>query len=173
MSIHYLIQRLQERLPELEWKLSHLDKEINPAILPRGLFQYRQELTLQTCMDEIKADLRAMEAHDKEHVVRYLVSRVEQKINVMVRICQKQLEKTTTQAAVAFGVQAISTRQQWLKTLQMDIDLLGKQQQALAQSVLVSKTKNNNQVTLHLEKELGEATRRLTLAKETLLRASS
>ena len=173
MSIHNSVQQLSDRLPELEWKLSLLGGVLNPSLLPRGLFHSRFEWTTQSCIDEIKADLRTMKEHAHDRTAEYLALRVGQKINVLVRICQQQLDKKTPQRQVYFGVQAISTRQQWLKSLQNDIDALSNQQQALAGSVSISKSKNNVQATLSLEKELGEADRRLTLAKETLLRAAS
>ncbi len=199
-----LVQQLANRLPELEWKLSCLGLTLKPSLFPRGLFRSRLELTSQSCIDEIKADLQMMkqltrssfpknspsrglsagssdrpsimDPADKprdvgsERSVQYLAVRVEQKINVLVRICQQSLEKKTPQREVYFGVQAISTRQQWLKSLQDEVDTLSHQHQALETAISTSKANNNIQTTLSLEKELGEAYRRLTLAKEMFSR---
>ena len=165
-----LVKQLANRLPELEWKLSCLGPTLKPSLFPRGLFRSRLEFTSQSCIDEIKLDLQTMKRQDNERSVQYLAVRVEQKINVLVRICQQSLEKKTPQREVYFGVQAISTRQQWLKSLQDEVDTLSHQHQALETAISNSKANNNIQTTLSLEKELGEAYRRLTLAKEMFTR---
>lgn len=164
---------LSARLPELEWKLSRLDKGINPSHLPRGLFRSRSELTSQTCIDEITADLHSLKKHDNEQAAHYLAERIGQKINVLVRICQQNIDKPASAQQNGFGIQAISTRQQWLQTMQHDIAVLQTQYDALAKTLVALKTGNNTQAILNLQVELGKAERRLTLAKEALARSTA
>lgn len=168
-----VLSRLSARLPELEWKLSLQTPVINPSLLPRGLFRSRIELTPQGCVDEIKADLQAIGKQDNEQIRQYLTERVGQKINVLVRICQNYPDKKKLEQQVNFGVQAINTRQQWLQTMQDNIDTLSRQQQALAMSLVKLKAENSNiQAVLSLEAELGKAGQRLTLAQETMARST-
>ena len=169
--LHDLLIRLSARLPELEWKLSLLGQTINPALLPRGLFRSRIELTSLTCINEIKADIQAIKEQDNEASVHYLAERVEKKINVLVRLCKPNPAKKTPERQLDFGVQAIGTRQQWLQTMQDNIDALTLQHQALAAALVSLQAENNTQAILSLQVELGKAERRLTLAKETLAKS--
>lgn len=168
-----VLTHLFARLPELEWKLSLPGMIINPALLPRGLFRSRLELTAKTCVDEIKTELHAIKHQDNEQTAQYLAERVGKKINVLVRLCQQNTEKKTPERHASFGVQAIGTRQQWLQTMQNDIDTLARQQQALETSLVALVAENNTQAILSLQAELGNAGRRLTLAKETLARSTT
>lgn len=171
--LHDILTHLSARLPELEWKLSLHDGVINPALLPRGLFSARFELTAKTCIDEIKADLQAIKQQSNEQIARFIADRVGKKINVLVRLCQQQTGKKTPQRQESLGVQAISTRQQWLQTMQRDIDALAKQESALQAALITLNAENNTQAILSLQVELGHASRRLTVAKETLARSTT
>ena len=166
------VERLSARLPELEWKLSLLGKALNPKLLPRGMFRDRLEFTAQSCADEIKAELTTLKQQTNERSARYLADRISQKINVLVRLCHVHLSKKMPERQVNFGVQTLSTRQQWLQALHDDIVRLATQQQALTSALITLRTENNTQAILSLQAELGEADRRLTLAKETLARAT-
>ena len=163
------IEALVARLPELEWKLSQQGTTINPTLLPPGLFRDRLELTPQSCAEEVKSDLRDLKRQTNERSAQYLALRIQQKINVLVRLCQMNLNKPAANRQENFGLRAISTRQQWLQTLHDDRAKLQSQQQAIKASLL---EKQNTAVTLSLQAELGEVERRLTLAKETLDRAT-
>ncbi len=166
------VHRLSARLPELAWRLSMLYSVLNPKLLPRGLFYEQFEMTPQSCIDEINADLQTLNDHDNERSVHYLAKRVSQKINVLVRLCQKQIDKKTTGVSQTFGVQTISTRQQWLITLQEEIARLSAQQLALTTALSQLHQEKNPQTILNLQAEVGEVERRLTLARETLTRAT-
>ena len=124
-----LVQQLANRLPELEWKLSCLGSSLKPSLLPRGLFRSRLDFSSQSCIEEIKMDLQTMRRLSRsgiqnssrnlgnERSIEYLAVRVEQKINVLVRICQQSIEKKTPQREVYFGVQTINTPQHSLHPL--------------------------------------------------------
>ena len=162
---------LSDRLPELVWKLGNLQGVFNPKRLPRGLFNEQLEMTPQSCIDEIYADLKVLNNHKNERIAHYLAERVSQKINVLVRLCQIETRKKPSGALPTFGVQTMSTRQQWLSGLQDDIARLSAQHQALSAALSKQQAERNPQVILTLQADLGELERRLTLAKETLARA--
>jgi|GEM_PF-1754333 len=172
IAVEALINELSGRLPELAWKLEALYFNFNPKTLPRGLFQPQFEMTPQSCIDEIKEDLRRLNAHKDERTLYYIANRVTQKINVLVRLCQVEKDRKPIKQESSFGVQALNTRQQWLITLQEDIDKLDVQQKALF-SALKRREKNQDfQAMLSLQADLGDIERRLTLAQETLNRAT-
>ena len=167
------VRILSARLPELVWKLSTLQSVFNPTLLPRGLFKDQLEMTPQSCIDEINADLQLLKDHKNERSVRFLTERVSQKINVLVRLCQMQSDKKPSAQSMTFGVQAISTRQQWLENLQEDIDRLSTQHLALTATLNKLQAGSDLRATLSLQAEVGEVERRLTLARETLARATA
>ena len=171
-SINETVKILSDRLPELVWKLSTLHGVFNPKLLPRGLFNYQLEMTPQSCIDEINANLDILRHHKDEKSACYLAERVSQKINVLVRLCQLHAKKQPSRPSLTFGVQAISTRQQWLGTLQDDISRLCAQQQALTITLGKSQAGHDSQSILSLQAEVGEVERSLTLARETLDRAT-
>lgn len=162
-----VVQRLYERLPELEWKLNQLDLNELANQLPKGLFQCKP-VTLHACIAEIKVNLHALEQQDTPNAIRYLCMQIEKKINVLVRVCQQSADKATHNGSGVNSVEVLWTRQQQLQALQAEVDSLTKQHEALALSVANAKNHHNPQVFLQLEKELGQATRCLTLAQEKL-----
>ncbi len=171
-TINETVRVLSARLPELAWKLGALDSTINPKLLPRGLFNDRFEMTPQSCLDEINANLQALNNQSNERSAHYLALRVHQKINVLVRLCQIRVNKKKETGSMPFGLQSISTRQQWLQTLEDDIANLNRQQQALMRTLLTLQGKGDSTALLNLKAELGEIEQRLTLTNETLLRAT-
>ena len=166
------IQRLSQRLPELSWKLSAIGPLLQPTLFPRGLFRARFEWTPASCIDEINADLKTIQQQTNEQAAHYLACRVAKKINVLVRICQQHAKEKKPERQVALGVQAINTRQQWLKTMQSEIDVLSEQQKALAAALHALKANDNRDAMLRVQAELGMAERRLTEARETYARSS-
>lgn len=150
MSIEPFIEQLYARLPEIEWQFNQLDSSVLTMQIPAGLFQCKP-LTTHACMDEIKANLDALKKQNTEQAIRYLCLVIEKKINTVVRICKGSSTRKV--------VEAIRTRQQCLKDLQAEVAVLTRQQQALLK---------NTQVSLQLEKELGEVTRRLIQAQQRL-----
>lgn len=172
-TINETVRLLSARLPELAWKLGALDSTLNPKLLPRGLFNYQFEMTPQSCIDEINENLQAVKNQTNERSAHYLAERIHQKINVLVRLCHLRGEKKSQAGSMPFGVQAINTRQQWLQTLQDDIASLNAQQQALQHAFLRLQGLGDSTSILSLQAELGEIERRLTLANETLMRATA
>ena len=173
MSISALLVELEERLPELEWKINTLGNSFSFKSLPRGLFRPRFEVTPSACVAEIKADMRALALQKSEYSAHYLAQRIHQKINVLVTLCHLRANKQKKNEKINFGVTSISTRQQWLQSLQKDINLLTEQQLAMTKTLEQMQSRGNPQALLNLQAELGEIEKRLTLAKETFARTTN
>ena len=168
----YSLDELFARLPELEWKLSRSNSVLNPALLPRGLFRSRLEFTPSSCIEEIRADIKAIKRQKNEEACQYLAERVGQKINVLVRLCQHAPKIKASEKHVNLAVKSIGTRQKWLQTMQDEIDTLSLQQQALTATLQRLQQDHNPQAELNLQAELGRVEQRLTLAQETFARST-
>ena len=166
------VQLLSSRLPELEWKLRASHVILNPKLLPRGLFQNRLEMTPQSCIEEIRADLQLLKTQTSERREHYLADKISQKINVLVMLC-KPHEHKSKNTPPTFGIKSLTTRQQWLRSLEEEIERLNHLEKTLVSTLSNHHTHQDSQVRLNLQAELGEVSRCLTLAKETLTRAIS
>ncbi|KTD33128.1 coiled-coil protein [Legionella nautarum] len=171
MDYRALLQELTARLPELEWKISALEGALSMHSLPRGLFRPRLEVTAASCIEEIKADIRTLAEQKMASSAYYLAQRIQQKINVLVTLCHLQSSKPKNEKKPNFGLNSISTRQQWLQSLEQDINRLTEQQEAMSKALRQMQTRGDSQAVLQLNAELGEIEKRLTLAKETFARA--
>ena len=168
-TLRTFIDDLSHRLPELTWKLGLLYSIIPSHALPKGLFKQALESTPASCIREIKDELSVLGQQESERGRQYLAQRIHQKINVLVRLCQRERTASTIVKAKTFGVQSLSTRQQWLEALSEDVEILRAQQQALVARLTYLQEAS---AVLSLKSELGEVERSLTLAKETLMRAT-
>jgi len=169
--IDELLAELTSRLPELEWKVSSLNSFISSKSLPRGLFRSSSELTGLACVEEIKEDIQALGHQKNERSAHYLATRIKQKVNVLVALCQIEGRKNKVEEKVHFGITMLSTRQQWIESLEKEISTLEKQQQAMIKAFSQMKRSTDTPAVLSIQKELGEIERRLTLARETLNQA--
>ena len=170
MSHSISAEALWLRLPELEWKLQSSNTIIHQSLLPRGLFLRQTESNPRLYIEEIRSDILALQQQTNERGAYYLAARVSQKINVLVRLCQLQARKKIPAPKVHFGVQAISTRQQWLQSIEEDVKRLTAQQEALTLALKNRGVKSTPQVLLNLQAELGEVEQQLTMANEALAR---
>ncbi len=168
-----ILTELYSRLPELEWKISTLKSAFSSHSLPRGLFNTTLEFSAQACVEEIKSDIKALSGQTNQRSAFYLASRINQKINVLVALCQIHSRKNKPEEKVYFGLNMLSTRQQWIHKLESDIQTLEMQHQAMIKSLEQLRLNSNAPAVLSLQGELGEVERRLTLAKEELSRATS
>lgn len=171
-SIDETATLLAARLPELAWKLGGLYTTINANLLPRGLFKERLEITPESCIAEIRADLKALYQHKNERSAHYLAQRASQKINVLVHLCQLPNSAQDSNRFSTLNVGAITTRQQWLRELEAEIERLNSQYLALESALSNIQSSQNTHAILSIQSDLGEAKRRLTLAQETLARAT-
>ena len=167
-----LTSDLIARLPELEWKTADLNPSLLNKSIPKNVFR-TFDVTATACINEIKTDIETLAKQNNYLSAYYLAGQVKQKISILVGLCKIE-KKNKTQKDAGFGIAMLSTRQQWLQSLEQNVTLLLKQQEALAKT-LAQMESNNADVTtlLNLKSELGEAERRLTLAKEALNKATS
>lgn len=166
-----LLTELSSRLPELEWKVSELNSVISSHNLPKGLFRTGLEFSGSACVKEIKADIQALSQQKNDRSAMFLAERIKQKINVLVALCHISSRKKKPDDRVSFGVKMLSTRQQWIESLEHDINTLTQQQKAMTKSLQHLSQSGKPDAILTLQAELGEVERRLTLAKETLNQA--
>lgn len=168
-----LLNKLIARLPELEWKINGLGISFLNHSLPKGLFRTTSESTTTQFIAEIKTDIHALSKQTNKRSAFYLAERIRQKINVLVILCQIQHKKNKPDGKNYFGIKTLSTRQQWINDLEIEIGALSSQQQAMIKSLAQLQRRQDSNALLNLKSELGEVERRLTLAKETLNRALS
>lgn len=169
-----LLSDLSSRLPELEWKVNELGSAFSSHNLPRGLFRAGREANGAGCIAEIKADITALAQQKQERSAEYLAERIQRKVNVLVKICQMHNRKPAAEKKAYFGVKMLSTRQQWIRDLEVEISLMEKQQQAMYLSLeQMMRRSHAPDTVLQLKAELGKIEQRITLAKETLARATS
>jgi hypothetical protein len=170
--INELTSDLIARLPELEWKTSDLNPSLFNKSLPKNVFR-TLDVSAATCINEIKVDIQTLSKQNNYLSAHYLAEQVKQKISVLVGLCKIE-KKNKTKKDTGFGIAMLSTRQQWLQSLEQNVTLLIKQQEALAKTLAQMQLNNTDvAILLNLKSELGEAERRLTLAKEALNKATS
>lgn len=171
--IDELLTELTARLPELEWKISGWSSSITIHNLPKGLFSSGIELTGSDCIKEIRDDIQALQKHKDGAGAYFLAERIQQKINVLVILCQMDKKNIKHEKKAPFDLTMLSTRQQWIKTMEDNIRTLEQQYQSMINTFEQKNSYSNPTTILHLQAELGEIERRLTIAKETLNRAIS
>ncbi|HRD68937.1 MAG TPA: hypothetical protein PK657_02220 [Legionella sp.] len=165
------LAELTSRMPELEWKISNLP--ISRSNLPKGLFSLGTEITGLTCIEEIKADIKALSFQNNERSALYLATRIKQKINILVSLYQIHARKQKPIIEESFGIKMLSTRQQWLRSLENDINTLILQQKALTNTLELMTSGASEHALLTVKGDLGEIERRLTLAREAYNQAIS
>ena len=171
-SIDETARALAARLPELAWKLGSLYTTINASLLPKSLFKERLEITPESCIAEINADLHALRHQSNERSAHYLAKRASQKINVLVHLCQLSTSPKDTNKYSPINIDTISTRQQWLRDLEAEIAKLSAQHLALKATFDKLQITEAAEAALKLQSEIGQVQRQLTLAQETFARAT-
>jgi hypothetical protein len=167
MNDKAILEELAERLPELEWKMNSLGALFSAYALPKGLFRPSMDGSATACIAEIKADIQQLTVQKNESSAYYLAARIQKKISVLVALCHLQANKPKVERKINFGLNKISTRQQWLQTLENEINLLTLQQEAQIKAIQQMQTRGDTQALLQLQVDLGDVEKRLTLAKET------
>lgn len=170
MSIKKILAELQARLPELEWKMNALGTAYLFNSLPKGLFRSYLEPCAIHYIAEIKENINTLAVQKNELSAHYLAQRIDQKINVLVRLCHIQANKPKVERKPQFGLEMMSTRQQWLQSLEKDIARLTEQQLALTKTLHQLELNGKTEARLALQAELGELEKHLTLAKEAFSR---
>jgi len=164
-----VVASLKARLPEIVWRLR--DMESLRYHLPPGLFACvaaEPDCGVQHCVDEIMLNLEALEQTPHEHLGFFLVEKISRKIAVLLRLSQLSSTKASLHAN-RLGLQGLVTRQHYLQQLQASIAQLTTQYNAL-QSTLNHKLAQGlrDESVANVQRELGELTRCLTTAQESL-----
>lgn len=170
-EIKELLADLSARLPELEWKVSGLRSSFSNRSLPKGLFHSAREMNGALCIAEIKSDIQGLSIQTNKRAAAHLAQQIQQKINVLVALCQINSKRNKPDERPHFRLDSLSTRQQWIQTLEADIQQLTAQRLAMQKAVAAISLQSSPEVVLNLQAELGEIEKRLTLAQETLNRA--
>ncbi|KTD75515.1 hypothetical protein [Legionella waltersii] len=170
-EIDQVLDELSSRLPELEWKLNKLKSGITTQHLPRGLFSIGREFTGKACIDEIRTDIHSLQTRKSDQGSYFLAERIKQKINVLVLLCQIHHDHKKQEEVNSFKLQALSTRRQWIESMELEIQSLEIQYKAMLKTLGQKKEEKNSLAILPLKAELGELEKKLTLARETLNRA--
>jgi len=171
-TIEFDLRKVVERLPELEWKLGALGRKLNVNALPRGLFHKVTNGCAKGFVDNIKTDIDEMQLELSGRRGRYLASRIEQKISVLVQLCQLHSKKTKTTDYVGASIQSLKTRQSWLQGLDDEMSKLSKQRQALVQRLHHINAEKNTELALTIHADIGKLEQRLSMAKEQFDKAS-
>lgn len=166
-----LLQQLKSRMPELEWQLGRMGAYLPVHSLPKGLFRYQLEAGASFYIDEIKADIARLASQHNSRAAIHLAQLIRQKIDVLVMVCHHKKREGKPEERVAFNLNSLSTRQQWLRSLEATIDTLTSQRDALMRALTDRADKVASQALLSLQAEAGAAEKRLTLAQETYARA--
>jgi hypothetical protein len=166
-----LSEELKQRLPELSWKIKNLDPFWFNQSLPKHIFRSSVR-SAEYCISEIELDLQVLSQQKNHQACHYLAKQIEQKINVLVGLCRIRNESEPKQQTF-LGVTQLSTRQQWLQSLESELEVLAQQRQALT-ATLHHMTKSKKQEpasVLNLKSELGALEKRFTLAQEVFNKA--
>ncbi|MGQ3891536.1 primosomal replication protein PriC [Legionella sp. CNM-4043-24] len=171
MSVTDVLTTLRGRLPELEWQLHKPGLSFSPKSLPAGLFRTHHEEPAHY-IAEIKADINTLAAHPNPRIVRYLAEKINQKINVLVSLCSRHNRDKPSQEPTGFIVNQLTTRRQWLQSLELEIERLEEQKNALLTTLSEKDSRRDSTVALRLQSELGALEKKLTLAREAWLKAT-
>ncbi len=94
---------------------------------------------------------------------------ISQKVYVLVRLCKMHFKRPkSSQAKMVPNLDVISSRQQWLKNTQNEIEVLTVQHKAL-QSALIALQKSgapNKDAILTAQADVGDVEKRITLLRE-------
>lgn len=164
MRFSTFIEELSSRLPELEWKLQNL-AFFSPGLLPKGLFRSPSKADRTHYIEEIRADLQKLSTQGNSQSGLYLAKNIEQKINVLVLLCQQNRNKNADQIQNHFSLNAILTRKQWMDALLDKIRVLEAQKTALARAL--AQKRPATEEWFILEKDLADAEKQLVFARES------
>lgn len=166
MAEDVLLQSIKDRLPELAWKTSLLPHRMTLHALPKNLFKISVDSHPSDCVNEIKDDLlRLLNTKQFSQEYAFLVRRLEQKIEVLVRLCQVEKKKQSTNSASTQLMMRLCHRRQWVEELEANIEALQCQHHHLQAQLIESK---DTQIQLTMQSELGKLEQKITILKEKL-----
>ncbi len=170
MTIDPLIKAVETRLPELAWKISLLPHRMTLRALPKNLFALSPDAHPSACVAEIKEDLsRLYGFHHNEQKYCYLATRIEQKIEVLVRLCQIETKKQGSKLPSAQMMMRLCRRKHWVEELEQTINQFKQQYQHLKKKTMECK---DTEIQLAMQAELGVLQKKITLLEEKLEQTS-
>lgn len=162
------IEVLVQRLAELSWKLQHVGAVISLKSIPAGVFRCSTLTSPQAYIDEIKEDLMLFRHGEHNGRAYYLAKKIQQKITILVRLCHLHRTANTIKKTTPFGLEAMSTRQQWLQHMQAKIEAKKEQQLALKKCLTRLAPEKDAAAILDIQAALGELERQLITEEETI-----
>lgn len=160
-----LLKELEERLPELEWRLNKLKKPFSTRLLPRSLFPWTFGSNVNLIIDTLKNEIKTLAKQPTLPSRFYLAQRLYQKITILVSCCD-QLEEEKIKANF---IERMCTHQQFVKEMQNRIDTLTLQKKALCNRLEHALVQSSEpQISLSLKKELGQIEQQLTKISEVM-----
>lgn len=173
MRIQGLIEQLNARIPELEWKISQLPPNKSSWRLPRDVFRLKPGSPYLGYVSEVKEDLAQLALQRGATGQHYLAKKIEHKISLLIRMCVLQaLQKAGSPTTIGV-LQRLSTRQQWLAELQVQLSQTTQQIAAMQRQLSSPAIKKDTQAQLQLQHDIGQALQQHTILKERYQRASS
>lgn len=170
MNIPALLQALEARLPELEWRMGTLGSVLSENTLPKGLFRPCLHPTPAFYIAEIKTDIKNLAGQESLRTADFLARRIRQKINVLTTLCHLQKQDPKIQRPLYTMASIMSTRKQRVESLEMDIARLSAQETAMESTYEKLKHKGDLEALLNLQSALGLVKKQLTMAKESLIK---
>ncbi|HCA89986.1 MAG: hypothetical protein CMF38_02555 [Legionellaceae bacterium] len=131
--MYEIIHSLRSRLPELEWHLSKLNAQILPILHASQLFCLPSDASYTHCIAQIEWDIERLEEPLTIKMQHYLVKKIQQRINFLVKICLV-LDKKSSEAIKNIVLEGCMTPQQRQQLIYEIWQTLIKQEQALIEA---------------------------------------
>lgn len=165
-----MLQTLEARLPELEWRMGALGPALSENLFPRGLFRSCPHPTPAFYIGEIKNDIKILASQESFQTADFLARRIQQKINVLTTVCHLQKQDIKVQRPLYAMASIISSRRQRVEALEADIAKLEIQERAMEAAHASLQVSGEKEALLKLQSELGLVKRELTLMREHLFK---
>lgn len=153
-------------MPELAWQVSLLPHTMTLSTLPPNLFSLPRESHPSACLDELKRDLqRLQQLRQYEAEFNFLTRRIDQKISVLVRLCQIQQQKHKHDPVNARLMMRMCKRRQWVEEIEQQVQTLKLQQQQLHKQL---EKVTNADILLKIKSHAGDIQKQITTLEEKL-----
>lgn len=162
-TLEDLIQELEQRLPELAWRLQKINMAFLYKSLPQGLFTISSDASFSDYIQDITFELSRLQQASSPAIQQFLGDKIKRKVNVLVNICVQPQNKAAT-VETKLNIKRFRTRHQWLQDAEKEIVQLKQQYTALLNTA--NRDYLNTAAQLNIQQELGELQKKITLAEE-------
>lgn len=165
-----VLDELNQRLPELSWKLASFGQTPSRRLqLPPGLFRAPLDAGSDGCIQELKKDIQTLQRQKQSPGALYLAMRIQQKVSVLVKLCQLHQQSTDTpEPSARYAIKELTTRKQWYESLEQELEQLTAQHTAILKAIERCSNSGDPQAMLSLQSDCGRIEKRMTLVKEEL-----